>query len=58
MENRKAAREKYSPAAIVSLASGMAVYVPGEDPDIMSVVHRADALMYEDKARMKMGNIR
>lgn len=58
MENRKAAREKYSPAAIVSMASGMAIYEPGEDPDIMSVVHRADALMYENKAQMKRGNIR
>ena len=58
MEARKAAKEKYSPAAIVSMASGLAVYDPKTDTDIMSVVHRADALMYENKAQMKRGNIR
>lgn len=58
MERRKQEREKYSPAAIVSVASGMAVYDPNTDTDIMTVVNRADVHMYEDKARMKKGNIR
>lgn len=58
MERRKQEREKYSPAAMVSVASGMAVYDPKTDTDIMTVVNRADVHMYEDKARMKKGNIR
>lgn len=58
MENRKTSSDKYSPAAIVSIASGMAVFDPETDPDIMSVVNKADVHMYEEKARMKKGNIR
>jgi diguanylate cyclase (GGDEF)-like protein len=58
MEKRREEREKYSPAAIVSIASGLAVFDPEKDEDIMTVVHRADALMYENKAHMKRGNIR
>lgn len=58
METRKAAGDMYSPAAVVSIASGMAVFDPETDKDILSVVNRADVLMYEEKARMKRGNIR
>ncbi len=37
----------------VSLACGMAEYVPGQDVDISSVIDRADRLMYENKRMLK-----
>jgi hypothetical protein len=58
MAAREASPEKYSPAARVSIATGMAVFDPEVDEDIMMVVNKADVLMYEEKARMKKGNIR
>ena len=58
MVAREAAPERYTPAARVSIATGLAVYDPAQDHDIMSVVNRADVHMYEEKARMKKGNIR
>ena len=58
MEYRKANPERFSPAARVSIASGIAVYDPEQDPDVMSVVNRADVLMYEEKTKMKKGNVR
>ena len=58
MAMRESKPEKYSPAARVSVASGIAVFDENEDFDMMSVVNRADTLMYEDKHRMKKGEIR
>ncbi len=58
MKNREEKPDKYSPAARVSIACGMAVFEPEKDKDVMMVVNKADVLMYEEKARMKKGNIR
>ncbi|MBR4145537.1 MAG: diguanylate cyclase [Lachnospiraceae bacterium] len=58
MEAREKDPVKYSPAARVSIASGMAVYDKEKDADVISVVNRADVLMYENKFEMKKGNIR
>ena len=45
-------------AARVSIASGMAVFDKEKDTDVISVVNRADVLMYENKFKMKKGNVR
>jgi diguanylate cyclase (GGDEF)-like protein len=58
MAMRESMPEKYSPAARVSVASGLAVFDATIDADLMSVVNRADTLMYEDKYKMKKGEIR
>ena len=58
MALRKANADKYSPALQVSIASGIAVFDPEKDEDIMSVVNRADVLMYEEKMIMKKGHVR
>ena len=58
MEAREKDPVKYSPAARVSIASGMAIYDKEKDTDVVSVVNRADVLMYENKFEMKKGNIR
>ncbi|MBR4342907.1 MAG: diguanylate cyclase [Lachnospiraceae bacterium] len=58
MEERESNPEKFSPAVRVSIATGIAVYDKSIDKDIMSVVNRADVLMYEDKFRMKKGDVR
>ena len=58
MENREKDPIKYSPAARVSIASGMAVFDKEKDTDVISVVNRADVLMYENKFKMKKGNVR
>lgn len=58
MELREKDPVKYSPAARVSVASGMAVFDKEKDTDVISVVNRADVLMYENKFEMKKGNVR
>lgn len=58
MENREKDPIKFSPAARVSIASGMAVFDKEKDTDVISVVNRADVLMYENKFKMKKGNVR
>ena len=58
MEFREKDPVKFSPAARVSIASGMAVYDKEKDTDVISVVNRADVLMYENKFKMKKGNVR
>ena len=58
MEAREKDPVKYSPAARVSVASGMAVFDKEKDTDVISVVNRADVLMYENKFEMKKGNVR
>ena len=37
----------------VSIARGVSEYVPGADPDVETVVKRADTLMYEEKRKYK-----
>ena len=37
----------------ISIALGVAEYVPGEDGDVETVVKRADTLMYEEKRKYK-----
>ena len=58
MELREKDPVKFSPAARVSVASGMAVFDKEKDTDVISVVNRADVLMYENKFKMKKGNVR
>lgn len=58
MENREKDLIRFSPAARVSIASGMAVFDKEKDTDVISVVNRADVLMYENKFKMKKGNVR
>ncbi|MBR4776613.1 MAG: diguanylate cyclase [Lachnospiraceae bacterium] len=58
MEAREKDPIKFSPAARVSIASGMAVFDKEKDNDVISVVNRADVLMYENKFKMKKGNVR
>ena len=58
MEMRENSPERFSPAARVSIAAGIAVFDKKKDKDILSVVNRADVLMYEEKFRMKKGNVR
>jgi len=58
MDYRASNPDKFSPAARVSVAMGVAIYDSSHDDDVMSVVNRADVLMYEEKFRMKNGDIR
>ena len=58
MKLRESDPEKYSPSFRVSIAAGIAVFDSDQDNDLMSVVNRADVLMYEDKFRMKKGDVR
>ena len=58
METREKNPEKFSPAARVSVAAGVAVFDKKIDKDLLAVVNRADVLMYEDKFRMKKGDVR
>lgn len=58
MAKREKNPAKYSPTSRVSIATGIAVYDRKRDKDIMSVVNHADVLMYEEKFKMKKGNVR
>lgn len=58
MAKREKNPTKYPPASRVSIATGIAVYDSKTDKDIMSVVNHADVLMYEEKFKMKNGNVR
>ena len=55
-ENRDALKEKLNDSADyggVAVACGMAVYDPETDKDMRGVFKRADAMMYENKRKMK-----
>ncbi len=57
-ENRDALLEKLEPSekyGKVSIAVGVDVFNPENDPDLLSVYTRADAKMYERKRGMKAG---
>lgn len=41
------------PSDYVSIACGIAIFVPGHDLSVQDVVKRADEAMYQEKARMK-----
>ncbi len=58
MTMREKNPDKFPPALRVSIATGIAVYDSKTDKDIMSVVNHADVLMYEEKYKMKNGNVR
>jgi hypothetical protein len=58
MAKREKNPAKYPPTSRVSIATGIAVYDRKRDKDIMSVVNHADILMYEEKFKMKNGNVR
>ena len=50
--------DMFSPVARVSIAAGIAEFDKTKDDNLLSVVKRADVLMYEEKYRMKKGKVR